>query len=96
MSVDLARVFRILTTVLGLTAIVAVIVGLVGPGGDAVLLLGLACALLSLVFRLAARTAGGPSRDRVTLVGSWVIVVVLGALLGFFVWLIWALDDGLG
>jgi hypothetical protein len=93
-SVDFGSVFRVLTTLFGLTAIAAVVADLLG-WNDGVLL-ALPAALLSLVFRLAARAAGGPSQDRVSLIGSWVIVVVLGSVLLFVLLFIWAIDDAFG
>jgi len=95
-SVDFASVFRVLTTTLGLTAIVAAVAALAGFGGDALLLLALMCALASLGFRLAARGAGRPSRERVSLVGASVIAVVLGCVLIFLVLFIWAIDGAFG
>lgn len=97
MAVDWASVFRVLTTLFGLTAIAAVVAGVAGLGGDSSspLLLALVSALLSLAFRLSARAAGGPSRDKISLFGSWLIVIVLGSALAFLLLVIWALS-GLG
>jgi hypothetical protein len=95
MAVDFAAVFRVLVTLFGVTALLSAIAGLVsfhagGPG----LLLGVALvsAILSLGFRLPARAVGGNSRDRVSLVASWVIVGVLGSLAALLVVFIWALS----
>jgi hypothetical protein len=94
-SVDWASAFRVLTTLFGVTAVGAVVAGVAGIGGDtdAPFLLGLVSAVLSLSFRLAARAAGGPSRDTVSLVGSWLIVIVLGSVLAFLLLFIWAISD---
>jgi hypothetical protein len=94
-AVDFAAVFRVLVTLFGITAMISAIAGLVslfagGPG----LLLGVALvsASLSLAFRLPARAVGGHSRDRVSLVASWVIVGVLGSLTALLLLFIWALS----
>jgi hypothetical protein len=97
-SVDWASVFRVLTTLFGVTAVGAVVAGVAGVGGDTVdpFLLALVSAVLSLSFRLAARAAGGPSPDRVSLVGSWLILIVLGSVLVFLLLFVWAIDDAFG
>jgi len=94
MAVDFAAVFRVLVTLFGITALVSATAGLVSffAGGTALLLVvALLSAILSLAFRLPARAAGGYSRDRVSLVGSSVIVGVLGSLAALLLLFIWAL-----
>lgn len=94
MEVDFAAVFRVLVTIFGITALLSATTGLVSflAGGTALLLVvALVTAILSLAFRLPARAAGGYSRDRVSLVASWVIVGVLGSLAALLVLFIWAL-----
>jgi hypothetical protein len=93
MAVDFAAVFRVLVTLFGITALLSATAGIVWfLAGGTELLLGFALvtAMLSLAFRLPARAAGGHSRDRVSLVASWVVVGVLGSLAAFLLLFIWA------
>ena len=95
MALDFAAVFRVLVTILGVAAFLSAIAGFVWlffGGGGTLLVLALPCAALSLVFRLPARAAGGRSRDRFSLVASWVVVAVVGSALLFLALLIWALS----
>jgi hypothetical protein len=97
-SVDFAAVFRVLVTLFGVTALVCGIGGVVSylvGGPDFLLGLALVSAILSISFRLPARVAGGPSRDKVSLVASTVIVVVLGSLLVLFLLILWAVSGGI-
>ena len=95
MAVDFAAVFRVLVTLFGITALLSAIAGLVSSfagGPDLLLGVALVSAILSLGFRLPARAVGGHSRDRVSLVASWVIVGVLGSLAALLVLFVWALS----
>jgi hypothetical protein len=95
-AVDFGAVFRVLVTLFGTAALLSGVAGVVGIAAAAgpgwLLPLALVSALLSLVFRLPARAAGRRSRDRVSLVASWVIVGVVGSIFAFLALLIWALS----
>ena len=95
MSIDFAAVFRVLVTLFGVTALICAVGGVVTylvGGPDVLLGVALVSAILSLLFRLPARAAGGRSRDRVSLVASWVIVVVVGSLVALLLLFIWAVS----